>query len=96
MSAGTSLVCCARMQWSTSPTVGTSQVCSVAQIVKKIRAVSGIDFEIHQNDSRLRKIDRPFLAADIHRMSQYFGWRPERSIDDAIRDLWSNPDLAAV
>jgi len=76
--------------------VGTSQVCSVAQIVEKIRAVSGIDFEIHQDDSRLRKFDRPFLAADIHRMSQYFGWRPERSIDDAIRDLWSNPDLAAV
>jgi UDP-glucose 4-epimerase len=75
--------------------LGTSRACSVAEIVEKIRAVSGIDFEIRQDDSRLRKVDRPFLAADIRRMSHCFGWHPQRTIDDAIRDLWADPDLAS-
>lgn len=75
--------------------LGTSLVCSVAEIVEKMRAVSGIDFEVHQDNSRLRRVDRPFLAADIRRVSQHFGWSPERTIDDAIRDLWINPDLAS-
>ncbi len=75
--------------------LGTSRACSVIEIVEKIRAVSGIDFAIRQDDGRLRKVDRPFLAADISLMQQCFGWHPQQTIEDAIRDLWANPDLAS-
>lgn len=74
--------------------LGTSRAYSVAEVVSKLRLVSGIDFEIRQDESRLRKVDRPYLAANIERISRHFNWRPERTIDDAIRDLWTDPDLA--
>ncbi len=75
--------------------LGTSQTTSVGEVIEKIRAVSGIDFTVRQDPARLRHVDRPFLAADISRISQCFGWRPQRSIDDSIRDLWANPGLAS-
>lgn len=74
--------------------LGTARTHSVLDIVEKLRRVSGIAFSINQAESRKRRVDRPFLAADTSRMQHLFGWQPHYGIDDALAELWREPDLA--
>ncbi len=73
--------------------LGTSHSYSVAEIVAKLKTVANIDFSLEQEQSRLRAVDRPHLTADIREINTHFGWSPESSIDDALADVWREPDL---
>lgn len=73
--------------------LGTSQSYSVEEIVTKLQDVVPFGFDVEEDVSRLRKVDRPYLAADIGRIATLFGWRPRHSIDTALADLWREPDL---
>lgn len=73
--------------------LGTSRAYSVSEVVSKLRHASHIDFALEEEQSRLRKVDRPYLAADIGEIGRLFGWRPQHTIDDALRDMWRNPEL---
>jgi len=73
--------------------LGTSRSYSVAEIVAKLKDVAKIDFSLEQEQSRLRVVDRPHLAADIREINTHFGWSPEATIDDALADVWREPDL---
>ena len=44
--------------------LGTSLQYSVATVVRKLRKVAKIPFALEEDGGRVRKIDRPFLAAD--------------------------------
>lgn len=74
--------------------LGTSRTYSVRDIARKLRRISGCPFTLQQDRLRLRAVDRPVLAADVLRIQTMFGWRPKRTIDDALADLWRDPDLA--
>jgi len=74
--------------------LGTASTYSVAEIVRKLRRISGCAFRLRQDRSRMRASDRPILAADNTRIQSLFGWRAQHTIDDALSDLWGNPDLA--
>lgn len=74
--------------------LGTSRPYSVAEVVRKLRRVSGQRFRLTQDKARVRPVDRPILAADNSRIRSLFGWQAMHSIDDALLDLWRNPDLA--
>lgn len=74
--------------------LGTSRAYSVAEIVDKLRRVSAIDFEVQQTSNRVRRVDRPFLAADNQRIAELFGWLPQHTIDDVLAAMWNEPDLA--
>ena len=74
--------------------LGTSAAFSVSEVVEKLRAVAPIPFELVEDAQRLRPVDRPFLAADTSRMRQLFGWHPHLTIDDAMADLWRDPELS--
>lgn len=76
--------------------LGTSRAYSVNEIIAKLRAISGVDFEVRQDESRIRAVDRPFLAADVCRMAEVFDWRPADTIDDTLQDMWREPDLSAA
>jgi UDP-glucose 4-epimerase len=73
--------------------LGTSQPYSVAEIVEKLRQVAPIEFTVEEEQARLRKVDRPHLAADIGEIRQHFGWTPQSTVDDALADLWREPDF---
>ena len=73
--------------------LGTSQSYSVEEIVSKLKTVAKIEFAVEQEDARLRKVDRPHLKADINQITSEFGWIPKATIDDALADLWREPDL---
>jgi UDP-glucose 4-epimerase len=74
--------------------LGTSRAYSVAEIIDRLQRVASIEFATEEEQSRLRKVDRPFLAADIGEIGARFGWTPQATLDDALADLWREPDLA--
>ncbi len=74
--------------------LGTSNAYSVSEVVEKLRAVADVPFELQSDTERLRSVDRPFLAADTSRIRDRFGWRPQFTIDDAMADLWREPELS--
>lgn len=73
--------------------LGTSRTSSVSDVVDMLRDASQIPFEVAADGSRARRVDRPFLAADTARIRERFGWTPEFSVNDAIADLWRDPEL---
>jgi UDP-glucose 4-epimerase len=73
--------------------LGTSQSYSVASVLRKLRRIAGIRFALERDQSRIRAVDRPFLAADNRLIQRLFGWRPEHTIEDALTELWRDPDL---
>lgn len=75
--------------------LGTSRAFSVDEIVRRLKRIAGIDFAVEQDPARTRKVDRPFLTADIRQIGTRFGWQPKYTIDDALADLWREPDLAS-
>jgi UDP-glucose 4-epimerase len=74
--------------------LGTSRAYSVVDIARKLRRISGRPFTLQQDRARVRAVDRPMLAADVLRIQTLFGWRAEHTIDDALADLWRDPDLS--
>jgi UDP-glucose 4-epimerase len=75
--------------------LGTMKQYSVVELLDKIRAISGLEFEIEQDAKRLRKVDRPYLFADISQIKNLFGWKPKFDINDTIQEMIYEPDLPA-
>ena len=73
--------------------LGTQQAYSVTDLLEHLRNISGIDFRVAADPTRMRPSDRPFLAANPTRIRELFGWRPELNIGQALADFWLNPDL---
>jgi UDP-glucose 4-epimerase len=73
--------------------LGTSHPYSVAEIVRKLRRIAGVKFSLEQDRERVRAVDRPYLAADNALIKRVFGWVPLHTIDEALTDLWREPDL---
>ncbi|MGE2728564.1 NAD-dependent epimerase/dehydratase family protein [Mycolicibacterium vaccae] len=75
--------------------LGSGQQYSVDDILERMRSVLGLTFEVRQDPGRVRAVDRPHLGADITRIGEVFGWRPQHSIDDTLRRTWAEPALSA-
>ena len=73
--------------------LGTGEQYSVDELLEMLAEIAGLDFQISQDRARLRKSDRPFLCADISRILRLFGWSPRRTLADAVRDIWAEPDI---
>lgn len=73
--------------------LGSGQQYSVNDIVDRMRSVLGLDFEVKQDASRMRAVDRPYLGADISRIRDAFGWSPSHELDETLKRMWDNPDF---
>ena len=73
--------------------LGSGQQYSVNDIVDRMRSVLGLDFEVRQDERRMRAVDRPYLGADISRIREVFGWNPEHVLDETLKRMWDNPDF---
>jgi UDP-glucose 4-epimerase len=74
---------------------GTSVQTSVDEILVMIRSRTGIDFAVETDPARARAVDRPYLGASIKRMRDLFGWQPRHTIEEAIVDLWADPEIGS-
>lgn len=75
--------------------LGTQLAYSVDELLDSLRQVSGIDFQVITDHSRVRKIDRPVLIADRTRIQRLFNWVPTYSMHSTLQAMWKNPDLPA-
>jgi UDP-glucose 4-epimerase len=73
--------------------LGSGHQYSVNEIVDRMRSVLGLEFEVRQDESRMRAVDRPFLGADISRIRDVFGWSPEHELDETLKRMWDKPDF---
>ena len=74
--------------------LGTGKQYSVSMILEQLRPLTGIPIEVEHDESRARRVDRPFLQANISRIQAEFGWSPKLGIANALADIWSDPDLS--
>jgi UDP-glucose 4-epimerase len=75
--------------------LGSGAAHSVYDIVDELGRVVGEPLKIEHDPARMRKSDRPFLAAAIDKIRTRYGWSPQHTLADALRDLWRNPDIPA-
>lgn len=73
--------------------LGSGQQYSVDDIVARMKSVLGLDFEVRQDERRMRAVDRPFLGADISRICDIFGWSPVHGLDETLKRMWDNPEF---
>ncbi|CAN5380390.1 NAD-dependent epimerase/dehydratase family protein [soil metagenome] len=75
--------------------LGSGQQYSVDEILAAMRSVLGLTFEVRQDPSRMRAVDRPYLGADISHIREVFGWQPAHALDETLERTWANPELSA-
>jgi UDP-glucose 4-epimerase len=73
--------------------LGSGHQYSVDEILSRMRSVLGLNFEVRQDPSRMRAVDRPFLGADITHIAEVFGWRPTHDLDETLTRTWANPEF---
>ena len=75
--------------------LGTGTGWTVDQVVDQLSRVIGERLTIETDPARVRASDRPYLAAATARMREHYGWTAQRTLEDALRDLWADPDIPA-
>jgi UDP-glucose 4-epimerase len=73
--------------------LGTGTAHSVEELVTMLSVIAGRDISIETDPARVRAVDRPHLCADTTQLEEALGWKPTRSLADAILDLWKSRDL---
>ncbi len=75
--------------------VASGQAWSLAEALERLMAISGVRARIEVDPARMRAVDLPLLLGDAGRM-RALGWRPRRSLDDALADLWAEASGGGV
>ncbi len=76
--------------------LGTGRAHSVEELVAMLATIAGSEIAIETDPARVRAVDRPNLCADTAHLQSVLGWKPERLLIDAVRDLWETRDLPAA
>jgi nucleoside-diphosphate-sugar epimerase len=65
--------------------VGTGVEYDVQTLVENIAKLKGLAVDVEVDSSRVRKVDRLSQVADVRKAISRLGWRPEYSLQDALR-----------
>jgi UDP-glucose 4-epimerase len=66
---------------------------SVDDMLRFLEEVRGASTRVERSSDRVRPSDRPVMRADIGQIRRLYGWQPEKTLRQAIADLWADPDL---
>ena len=61
---------------------------SIAEALERLMAIAGVQPRVEEDPARIRPIDLPLLCGDASRL-RALGWAPQRTLDDALADLWA-------
>jgi UDP-glucose 4-epimerase len=67
--------------------LGAGRGYSVREVIETAKAVTGVDFAVE--DHPRRPGDPPNLVAATTRANEILGWRPEKTLEDMVRDAWA-------
>ncbi len=68
--------------------IATGQSYSIGQILARLIEITGVDARQEIDPARFRPADMPILRGDASKLKA-LGWRPERDLDQALRELWA-------
>ena len=67
--------------------LGSGQEYSVIDVVKEFESQLGEEITIKVDQSRVRKVERMHLLADISKLKTFINWEPEISLSEGIKTL---------
>ena len=70
--------------------VASGQGISIRAMLGRLIAVSGLDVRIRSDPDRVRRQDPSRLVGDATRLRQLTGWRPRRTLDETLADIWED------
>lgn len=69
--------------------VANGKAHSIDEMLHHLIEASGLEVRVEEDPSRLRPVDLPLLAGATSRLSA-LGWQPERSVEEALAELWGS------
>lgn len=69
--------------------VASGRALSIREALELLMEIAGVEARVEVDSQRLRKGDLPLLAGDPSRL-EALGWRRERSVRDALEELWQS------
>ncbi|MCM2268566.1 MAG: NAD-dependent epimerase/dehydratase family protein, partial [Thermoanaerobaculia bacterium] len=73
---------------ATSYNLASGKARSIAEMLDRLRALSGVAVRLELDPERLRPTDIPKLAGRAERLAA-LGWTPSRGVDAALAGLWA-------
>jgi GDP-4-dehydro-6-deoxy-D-mannose reductase len=67
--------------------IASGQASSIDEILHNLMTISGVSAPIEIAPEKFHKADLPLLTGDASRL-RALGWEPQRTLDDAVMDLW--------
>ncbi len=68
---------------------------SIRSILERMVELAGVEARIEVDPARFRPNELPYLVGDPSKV-QRLGWRPSRTVDDALRDALRDAEKRAV
>lgn len=68
--------------------VASGHATSIGDALARLRAIAGVEADVVPELARMRPNDLPVLTGDATRLAA-LGWKPRRTLDDALADLWA-------
>lgn len=71
--------------------VGSGNAQEIRQILEKVVAMSDMEIRVETDPNKIRPVDVPIIEADITKLNDLTGWKPEIPVEQTIRetlDYW--------
>src|SRR5262249_11036603 len=68
--------------------IASGRALSIGEALERLMAVSGVAARVEEDPERMRPVDLPLLLGDARRL-RALDWSPERTLDGALGELWS-------
>jgi GDP-4-dehydro-6-deoxy-D-mannose reductase len=83
----------ARGEAGTVYNLASGRAPSIAEMLERLRELSGVAASVEVDPARVRPLDVPLLRGDASRL-EALGWRAERGVDGALAALWREASSA--
>jgi GDP-4-dehydro-6-deoxy-D-mannose reductase len=70
--------------------VASGRGISIGQVLERLIAISGLEVRVSSDPGRSRRNDPARLVGDARRLRNLTGWKPRRSLDETLADIWAD------
>lgn len=75
--------------------VGSGHAVSIEEVLKEILSFVKVTIEVKMDPNKFRPVDVPIIEADIKKLQEATGWRPEIGLRETLRETleyWRNKE----